>query len=168
VQAPTDSSTGPVSVVVTNSNGTSQPVTTTLQQASPAFFVWVGKYAVTTTPTYGYVAPANLFGTALVTAPAKPGDTVIFWGTGFGPTSPAVLAGAPTPTTVLATTANPVTVTIGNIPATVIGVALTPGDAGVYQVAVQVPANAPNGDLPVVAQTMGIQSPANIFLTVQQ
>ena len=97
-----------------------------------------------------------------------PGDTLILRGTGFGLTNPAVPAGVNTPSTTLATVVNPVTATIGNISVDVLGAALTPGNAGVYQIAVQVPANVPNGDLPVVAQTQGIQSPANIYLAVQQ
>jgi uncharacterized protein (TIGR03437 family) len=168
VQAPTDSATGTVGVQVTNSNGTSQLGTVTLQAASPAFFPWGGKYAAATNPDYSFVGPAGLFGTAVTTVPAKPGDVIILWGTGFGPTNPAVPAGQNTPSTTLATTATPVTVMIGNISAQVFGAALTPGNAGLFQVAIQVPPNAPNGDLPVVAQVAGVQSPANIYLTVQQ
>jgi uncharacterized protein (TIGR03437 family) len=168
VQAPADSSTGPVSVQVTNGKGTSPAATVTLQTASPAFFEWGGKYAAATRPDYSYAGPPNLFGSSVTTTPAKPGDTLILWGTGFGPTDPAVPAGQSTPSNPLSSVVNPVTVTVGGINAPVLGAALTPGNAGVCQIVIQVPSNAPDGDLPVVAQVAGVQSPANIYLTVQQ
>ena len=168
VQAPTDSSTGSVPVQVTNGNGTSQAATVTLQTASPAFFPWGGKYAAATQLDYSYVGPPGLFGSAVTTTPAKPGDTLILWGTGFGPTNPAVPAGQNTLASTLAVPVNQITVLVDNIQAPVLGAALTPGNAGVYQIAIQVPANAPNGDLPITAQVAGVLSPFNIYLTVQQ
>jgi uncharacterized protein (TIGR03437 family) len=68
----------------------------------------------------------------------------------------------------LYSTANPVTVSIGNIDATVYGAVLSPGFAGLYQIAVQVPSSAPNGDLPIIATVSGVSSPATTLLTVQQ
>ncbi|MDE3198095.1 MAG: IPT/TIG domain-containing protein [Acidobacteriota bacterium] len=168
VQAPTDSSTGPVPVQVTNSNGTSPVAMVTLQSASPAFFVWGARYVAATRVDYSYVGPPGLFGSAVTTTPAKPGDTLILWGTGFGPTNPAVPAGQNTPSTGIATPADGITVAIGGIQAQVLGAALTPGVAGVYQIVVQVPPNAPNGNLQVSAQVAGLFSPPNIFLAVQQ
>jgi len=168
VQAPTDASTGPVAVVVTNSLGTSQAATVTLQSASPAFFLWSGQYAAATRPDYTFVGSPTLFGGGVAT-PAKPGDTVILWGTGFGATSPAVPAGQNTPSTTLASLPpGAVTVTIGNISTQVLGAALTPGNGGVYQIAIRVPDNAPDGDLPVVVSVAGVQSPAGVFLTVKE
>ena len=41
---------------------------------------------------YSWVGPSNLFPNA-TTVPAKPGDVIILWGTGFGATNPAVPAG---------------------------------------------------------------------------
>ncbi len=168
VQAPTDGSTGPVSVQVTNSVGTSNSGSANLQTASPAFFEWNGKYAATTRPDYSYVGPPGLFGSSVTTTPAKPGDTVILWGTGFGPTNPAVPAGQNSPSDTLAVPTSSISVVIGNIGANVLGAALSPGIAGVYQIVIQVPLNAPDGDLPIVAVVAGLQSPANIYLTVQQ
>ena len=168
VQAPTDSATGSVPVQVTNSLGTSQVSTVTLLNASPAFFPWGGKYAAATQLDYSYVGPPGLFGSSVTTAPAKPGDTLVLWGTGFGPTNPAVAAGQNTPSGTVAVPVNSITILVDNINAQVLGSALTPGNAGVYQVAIQVPANAPNGDLPIVAIVNGVLSPSNIYLTVQQ
>jgi uncharacterized protein (TIGR03437 family) len=60
------------------------------------------------------------------------------------------------------------TVEINNIPATVYGAALAPGFAGLYQVAIQVPASLGNGEWPVVATISGASSPSDMVLTVQQ
>jgi len=72
------------------------------------------------------------------------------------------------PANPVANVANPVTMTIGNVPATVLGAAITPGNAGLYQVAVQVPGSVPDGDLAAVAQVSGIQSASNVLLTVKR
>ena len=93
---------------------------------------------------------------------------IILWGTGFGPTSPSAPAGVETPATTTYNTATPVSVTVGGKPATVYGAALTPGCAGLYQVAIQIPASLANGDYPVSASISGTQSPATILITVQQ
>ena len=167
VLAPADSAQGPVAVQVANNGLTSANSSAQLQTAAPAFFLWSGKYAVATRSDYSLVAPANLF-PGVTTTPAKPGDVVILWGTGFGATTPAVDPSVLPPTDPLANVANTVTVTIGGAPATVVGAALAPGNAGLYQVAVQVPASISDGDQAVIAQVSGQSSPSNVLLSVVQ
>ena len=167
VLAPADGTLGPVSVQVSNNGLTGAAGTGQLQTAAPAFFLWSGKYAVATRSDYSLVAPAGLFQGA-TTAPAKPGDVVILWGTGFGATTPAVDPGMLPPADQLASVANAVTVTVGGIPATVVGAALAPGNAGLYQIAVQIPGSVPDGDQALVAQVSGMQSPSSVLLSVQR
>ncbi len=167
MQAPSDNNLGPVQVQVTYNGVTSDPATVQLQTTSPAFFLWNGKYTVATRADYSLVGPAGLF-QGLTTTPAKPGDTIILWGTGFGQTTPAVPAGQQVPASPLAAPANAPTVTIGGAAAQVVGAALTPGQAGLYQIAVTVPTTLPDGDQPVVVQSAGFQSPSGVFLTVQK
>ncbi|HWD99441.1 MAG TPA: choice-of-anchor V domain-containing protein, partial [Bryobacteraceae bacterium] len=157
---------GPVSVTVNNANGVSAAVTATVAAESPAFFLWSGKYAVATRPDFTYVGPPGLF-SSVTTTPARPGDTVILWGTGFGPTTPAVPPGTLTPST-SATVNDPVTVTVGGLSAEYDGGAMTSGEAGLYQIVIKIPPSAPNGDLPILASIDGVQSPAGVFITVQQ
>jgi uncharacterized protein (TIGR03437 family) len=102
------------------------------------------------------------------TLPAKPGDTIILWGTGFGPTNPAPGQGEETPSNATYSTSTLPTVTIDNVSATVYGAALAPGFAGLYQVAIQVPASLGSGDWPIVATIGGVSSPSGMVLTVQQ
>jgi len=103
----------------------------------------------------------------VTTAPAKPGDVIILWGTGFGPTSPSAPAGVEVPSITTYNTASPVTVTVGGLPATVYGAALAPGYAGLYQVAIQIPSSLASGDFPVIAKVSGSQSPSTTLITVQ-
>ena len=100
-------------------------------------------------------------------AAAKPGDVIILWGTGFGPTSPAPPAGFQVPADRTYATASQVTVAIGNLQATVLGAALTPGFAGLYQVAIQLPATLGDGDWPVIATIGGASSPSDVVLSVR-
>jgi uncharacterized protein (TIGR03437 family) len=74
-----------------------------------------------------------------------------------------------TPTTGGPYNTDPVSVEIDNVSAKVYGVALAPGFAGLYQVAIQVPATLGNGNWPVVATIGGVSSPkSSAALAVQQ
>jgi uncharacterized protein (TIGR03437 family) len=112
-------------------------------------------------------APGTIPGATFV--PAKPGDYLTLYATGLGPTNPAFAAG------VLPTTAGQITssiqVTVGGIllPAAAVQYAgVTPGDAGLYQVNIQLPASTPNGNLPVVMTVNGTSSPSGAYIAVQQ
>jgi len=158
--------TGAVEVTVTNSSGTSPAITATAQAVQPAFFQW-GNYAVATTLDYNLAVKNGTF-PAVTTTPAKPGEVIVLWGTGFGPTSPSAPEGVETPSSPTYNTANTVSVTVGGKPTTVYGAALAPGYAGLYQVAIQIPASLANGDYPVVATISGAQSPSTTLITVQE
>jgi serine protease AprX len=156
--------TGTMAVTVTNSVGTSAPASVTSQSASPAFFLW-DKYAVATHQDYSWAAKDGSF-QGVTTVPVKPGEVIILWGTGFGPTDPAAPVGVQIPSDQTYSATGSVSVTVGGIPAQVYGTALAPGFAGLYQVAIQVPPSAVDGDLPVVASVSGAQSPGGVFITV--
>jgi uncharacterized protein (TIGR03437 family) len=157
---------GLVNVTVTTSGGTSAPFSATAQAYQPAFFLVTGSYAVATHLDYT-LALKNGAIQGATTVAAKPGETIVLWGTGFGPTNPAAPQGVEVPASAFPTT-NPVTVTVGTQTATVFGAALAPGLAGLYQVAIQIPASLPNGDYAVVATAGGLTSPVTTMITVQQ
>jgi uncharacterized protein (TIGR03437 family) len=159
VQAPTDSATGAVSVVVDNNGALSAPTSAQLQAAAPAFFLNLGtSYAVATSlPNYAVVGTP--------TAPATPGQTLVLWATGFGPTTPpspagVEVSGAP------ATAALPV-VTVGGVQAQVVSSVLTTGLAGVYQITIQLPASLPTGAVAIQASVGSAQTPSGTSLFVQ-
>jgi uncharacterized protein (TIGR03437 family) len=93
-------------------------------------------------------------------SPAAVNETVVVYATGLGPVSGAMVTGKPASSTSLQpTTPQPATATLGGIPATVSFSGLTPGFIGLYQVNVQVPANAPPGSLLYIRIGGGLAPP---------
>ena len=158
---------GPINVTVTTAGGTSTAFPATANAYGPAFFAWPGNQAVATRTDYSYAVKPGTFAGA-TTAAAKPGEIIILWATGFGPTKPGAPGGVAVPSDQTYATATLPSVSIGNIPATVEGAALAPGSAGLYQIAIQVPGSLTNGDWPIQASIGGAPSPAGTILTVHQ
>jgi len=162
-----DVSSGPVSVVVTTPSGSSTAFTANASLFGPAFFLWPANQVVATRQDFSLAVKAGTFAGASTVA-AKPGDVVILWATGFGPTSPAAPAGVAVPGDKAYSTVTMPTVTIGNASAVVYGAALAPGSVGLYQIAIQVPPSLADGDWPVQATIGGVTSPAGAVLAVKQ
>jgi uncharacterized protein (TIGR03437 family) len=158
---------GAISVTVTTAAGASTAFSTTASAYGPAFFLWPGSQVVATRQDFTYAAKAGTFAGS-TTVPAKPGDVLILWATGFGPTMPAAPPGVSVPASGGFSTASAPTVTVNNTPATVYGAALAPGSAGLYQIAIQVPTTLANGDWPIQASIGGVQSPTGTILSVHQ
>jgi len=156
---------GPVAVTVTTAAGASATFTATVAQYSPAFFDWPNSQPVATRQDYSYAVKAGTF-QGVTTVAAKPGDVLILWGTGFGPTNPVPPVGIPVPADRTYSTAIKPTVTINNNSVTVYGAALASGAVGLYQVAIQVPTTLADGDWPIQATIGGVQSPTGILLSV--
>jgi uncharacterized protein (TIGR03437 family) len=163
VQAPSDSATGAVAVIVDNNGGVSAPSAAQLQAAAPAFFMYGGtSYAVASRSTdYALVGnPSAVPGTVA----AKPGDILVLWGTGFGATNPPVAAG--TSVSGAPAVVTPPAVTVGGVAAQVISTVLSTGSVGLYQVAIQLPATAPAGAVALQASVGGVQTQAGVLLFV--
>jgi len=158
---------GPVTVTVTAPGGTSASFTATASAYGPAFFPWPGNQVVATRTDYSYAVKAGTFAGATTVA-AKPGDVIVLWATGFGPTTPVPPPGVAVPSTTSYPTATLPTVTIDSMPALVYGAALAPGSAGLYQIAIQVPTSLSDGDWPIQATIGGVQSPTGTILSVHQ
>lgn len=158
---------GSQQVVIQNSAGSSAAFIVTVNTLGPAFFQWPNNQVVATRQDYSYAVTNGTF-PGTTTTPAKPGDILILWGTGFGPSNPTVPQGQVTPSNTTYSTTTPPTVIIGGASAKVYGAALAPGFAGLYQVAIQVPTSLGNGSWPVVASIGGVSSPSSMQLAVQQ
>jgi uncharacterized protein (TIGR03437 family) len=169
LQAPTDTATGTVSVVVTTSAGSaSAPVT--LGRYAPSFCLLNAKYpaAIVLTPgslgnsggEYDIIGPTGAF--FYPARPVKAGETLILYGVGFGPTNPAVPAGQAF--SGAAPSVTPPQMTIGGVPASVSFAGLV--EAGLFQFNVIVP-NAGSGDQPLQATVGGMTTPTNVFITLQ-
>lgn len=162
-----DIAAGPVMVTVTAPGGTSASFSSTASTYGPAFFLWPNSQAVATRQDYSYAVKAGTFAGATTIA-AKPGDVIVLWGTGFGPTTPAFPIGAEVPASGGYSTASLPALTINNVTATVYGAALSPGSAGLYQVAIQVPSSLPDGDWPIQTSIGNTTSPTGVILSVHQ
>jgi uncharacterized protein (TIGR03437 family) len=136
-------SPGPVQVIVTTPSGTSSAFTVTASEYAPAFFPWPNNQVVATHSDYSYAVATGTFAGA-----APPG--------------------IPVPSGVTYNTSTLPSVTINGVAATVYAAALTSGDAGLYQVAIQVPSSLANGTWPLVVGVGGVQSTAAMVLAVQQ
>lgn len=164
-QAPADNTVGAVSVVVTNNGSVSAPATAQLQTVAPAFFEYAGTdyAAASRLPDYAPVGDPSVVPGAV--AP-KPGDVVVLWGTGFGATNPAAPAGVLVSGAPVAVTMP--TVTVGGVAAPVVSAVLTPGDAGLYQVTIQIPATGASGAVPVLATVGGVQTAGGVTIFLGQ
>ena len=99
--------------------------------------------------------------------PAKPGDYVSLYATGLGATNPSIPAG--TLPTKIASTSTLVSVMLNGVmlaSTDVLYAGIAPNFAGLYQINIHVPANMPNGDLPISASINGISTPPGAFITV--
>lgn len=176
VQSPTDNATGPVQVVVTSGKSASDPFT--VQQAAilPAicapFKGTANTYALGLLSDGTYAAPAGAIA-KVNTRPVAPGETVTFFGTGFGPVATFADASdipAGSITSSANMLANPVTIQIGSvqIPAANIlyqGLAL---DAiGLYQFIVVLPSSLTAGDQAITFSVGGVDTAQTMFITVK-
>jgi len=146
-----------------------------LQQASPEFFYFqassTGDNAVAAfdaTTGGSYVGPG---GAALpfATVAANPGDIVVVYATGFGPTSPPTPAG--TLAAGKAAVASPFTVYLGGRPvppANILYAGVAPSYAGLYQLNFRVPQSTPAGAQNLTISIAGVTSPpgANLYVAI--
>jgi minor extracellular serine protease Vpr len=132
----------------------SVPYTIPISPYLPAMFVYGDHLAIAQDQNYQLVTASN---------PAQPGQYIIIYANGLGAVDHPPLSGEATPSQQLASTLVKPTVTIGGLAADVLFSGLTPGSIGLYQIDVQVPANAPPGLQPVVIAQNGVSSqPANL------
>jgi len=161
---PSDAGANAAQVQIRNAAGISTAVPLTIQANAPQWLTVDGKHVLASRANGQFVAAPGTLG-SVPTTPAAPGDTINLFGTGWGPTNPALIPGQ-LPTQAAAMT-RATTVTIGGTAVTPTAPVVVPNTAGVYQLTVQVPAGLANGDTPVVVSQGGVDS-APVQLTVQK
>ena len=162
ILTPPDAMPDSASVQVTNNRQTSAAFSVKAQSSSPSFFnINGGPYVVAQhSADYTLVGPASLFPGA--STPAKPGETVILYANGFGPTTPPAVGG----TLKQSGNLNPLpAVEIGGIAAQVQFAGLVM--PGLFQINVVVPANTPSGDNSLSATINGVPVAPVALITVQ-
>ncbi len=161
ILTPPDAMSGPVQVQVTNNGTVSAMFNAQVQAVSPSFFVFNGgPYVAATHINGGLLGPSTLFPGS--TTPAKPGETVVLYANGFGPVSRPVVSGSILQSGNLSPLPQ---IKIGGATASVQFAGLVfPGE---FQFNVVVPADAPDGNLPIVAASNGFSTQTGTLITVQ-
>ena len=167
VLAPDNLPRGPVDVTVKSSLGW-QKSTVMVKQYAPGLFplsIPPGNYLVALHSDWSYVARPGLLPPNVASRPAQPGETIVFYGTGFGPTNPPVSnrqrfsGSVPLPEAAL------LRVQIGSVQAQV-GYAGLIGN-GLYQLNVVVP-NLPDGEHEVIVSLGSEASPRGKIISVRR
>jgi uncharacterized protein (TIGR03437 family) len=159
ILTPPDAMQGPVQVQLTNNGVASAVFTAQSQPLSPSFFVFSGGYVIATHLGGSLIGPPTLYPGA--STPAKPGEEVVIYANGFGPTDMPVISGSISQSGNLSPL--PV-IKIGGITANVIFAGLVvPGE---YQFNVIVPATVGNGDQPITATFGGTSTQSGTLITI--
>jgi uncharacterized protein (TIGR03437 family) len=161
---PATAALGPVPVTVSNASGTSDPFQATLQAYAPGLFTFDprgARYPAATHADGSLLGPADLYGSAAALSPARAGETIVLYGTAFGPTDPPVpsdrvFSGA-------AVLTGEVTVAIGGRAAQILFKGVTSN--GLVQLNVVVP-ELPAGDHAIAVSAGGFRSEQAVFLAV--
>lgn len=132
---------------------------------APTSFAVAGKQYVAAIHANGsFATNGNIEGIAA--APAIAGETLTFYGIGFGAVKQNVPFAGQVAVGQTTLSAN-VQFTIGSIAATVTYAGLAPGLVGVDQFNVTVPAGLPSGDAELKASVNGVAIPQGLFLAIK-
>ena len=177
-QVPHDLTPGEAALTVTRGCATaneqrSAAASATVAAVSPAFFNLVnnadGRNPLVALHGGGPAligAPGLLPGAEFT--PAAPGEVVTLYGTGFGPTEPAIAAGRIPGAA--ANLTNAVAFAVGGMavpPQDVLYAGASPCCAGLYQFTLRLPADVPDGDATVTAVVQGVSTPEGPYLTIR-
>ncbi|MEZ5351949.1 MAG: peptidylprolyl isomerase [Bryobacteraceae bacterium] len=163
---------GPVTVAVLYRGTTSERVQFEIREfapglLAPASFKAGERQYVAAVHANGSFAANGQFAN-LPAAPAAPGETLVFYGTGFGPVAPITIPVAGQVATGATRIRAPVEFRIGDAVAEVSYAGFVPGLVGVYQFNVKVPDATPTGDAPVRVTVGGQASEQTLVLPVQR
>jgi uncharacterized protein (TIGR03437 family) len=133
--------------------------------APPSFSVNGIQYVVALFGDGTYVLPTGAI-PGIESRPAKPGDTIVLYGVGFGPVSPSIPAGQIVQQLNALTT--PLQISFGGTPATALPYAgLAPGYLGLYQFNVVVPQVAAGNAVSVTFTLGGVAGAQTLNIAVQ-
>jgi uncharacterized protein (TIGR03437 family) len=152
---------GNVTMSIHTPAGISNSFNFVVASAAPAVFL-----SGTAGPETGLAAIYRADNNQLVTPtnPLHPGDTVVIYLTGMGPTSPEVAAGEQTPPTLLTSVTQAPTLTLGSTNLSILYAGLVPGFvSGLYQINATLPGKVTQGDsIPLVISQAGGSTTLNV------
>lgn len=133
--------------------------------APASFKVGDRQYVAALRPDGSFVAGSNIAG--VPSAPARAGETLIIYGTGFGAVNPFTTPIAGQIASGLNSLSTPVQFQIGGVVARVDYAGLAPGFVGLYQFNVVVPQGVAGGDVRLEVTQGGTPIAQTLFLPVQ-
>jgi uncharacterized protein (TIGR03437 family) len=168
--APDDEALGPVSLEVFVGQDRVGASMVNLGPLSPGLIAFPARDGVQYVVAVGggdgkFLLPPGFFA-GLDTRPAKSGEVIIMYGTGFGTTEPPMPAGRIPSALSVITPASEVVVRIGGLQAAVDFAGLAPCCAGLFQFNVHVP-QLGNGNHAVTVERSGVSSQAGLSLLIQ-
>ncbi len=170
VQVPSNVGLGTQQVVVTTVGGDSAGYSITVATTQPAllapdsFILDAKRYAVALFPDGTYVLPANGI-PGINSRPAKPGETILLFGIGFGTTDPSTPAGQVTGQTNALNL--PMQILFGQTPGTLSYSGLAPNIVGLYQFNVTVPNVASSSAVPLTFTLGGVAAQQTLYIPIQ-
>ena len=173
VQAPEDSNTGNVPIIVTNCKTPGSPFMFTKRALAPgllapaSFNIGGKQYMVATFNSDGAYVLNTSTGASLGlnSRPAKASDVIIAYGVGFGDVTPQTLPG--TIDTQATSVNNAVTFSFGSTPAVLAYFGLAPNFVGLYEFYITVPSGLANGDNQINVTQNGTPVPQTLYVTIQ-
>jgi uncharacterized protein (TIGR03437 family) len=175
-QVPSNVATGQQQITVTNSSGTSAAynITVNAEQpgllAPPSFNIGGKQYVVAQHASDNtFVLPPNSI-SGLTTRQAKPGETIIIYGIGFGPAKDSSNAVIPAGqiVTSLNQLVNAVTLQVNGVAANLAYAGLAPNYVGLYQFNAVVPSVPDNDAWPLTFTQNGTKGTQTLYLAVHQ
>ena len=170
-QVPSTVATGTQQVTVTSPGGVSASVDVTVNAVAPGLLAPAGfniggvQYVTALFTDGSYVLPEGAIA-GVASHPAKPGDTVMLYGVGFGPVTPDIPAGQIVQgSNKLAGTFD---ISIGGVAVTTVSYdGLVANSIGLYQFNVVVPAGAGSGAAPLTFSINGVSGTQTLAIAVE-
>lgn len=150
-QIPYNAATGDAIIRVEREGQRGNPISARIAASVPRVLrLGIGDYAIAVNQDGSFPIPATQ---GVNSRPAKPGDTLVIYAIGLGPTSPSVQSGVASPSNPLARANGDWRVAFGftgpfgggSVEATPLFVGLTPNFVGLYQINVTIPEDSPRG-----------------------
>jgi uncharacterized protein (TIGR03437 family) len=169
-QTPSNVAAGQKAMVVTTAGVASPPYSVTVNATEPgllapsSFNIGGKQYAVAFFPDGSYVLPPGAV-KGVSSSRAKPGDSIILYGVGFGPVIPATAGGQ------IARQANALQnglqVSLGGVPASVPYAGMALGYVGLYQFNIIVPNVAASDSVSLTFTLGGVSGSQTLYVAVQ-
>ncbi len=156
-QLPYGTATGTASLTVTNNGQVSNAISFPVAAYAPGVFQYGAGHGVIQNQDYALNSAAS---------PAVAGSFVIVYLTGIGITNPTVADGIGASSAPLAQAIPTTSATIAGARSNVVFIGLTPGNVGLAQANIQIPALAIDGEFPLVVQ-LGVVSSKPVLISVK-